>query len=69
MTIWSVRDLVFLLQLMILAFVFSLNNFSREELEADSSVLILLGNFGISKVSALLLNLSKALGAVRRKPS
>ena len=69
MTIWSVRDLVFLLQLMIFALVFSLNNFSREELELDDSVLILLGNFGISKASALLLNLSKAVGDVGIKPS
>ena len=42
MTIWSVKDLVFFLQLMIFALVFSLNNFSREELEPDNSVLILL---------------------------
>lgn len=64
--IWSVRDLVFLLQLIIFALVFSLNNFSREELDPAKSVLILLGKFGISKASALLFfNLSKVVAILK----
>ena len=64
--IWSVRDLVFLLQLIIFALVFSLNNFSREELDPARSVLILFGKFGISKASALLFfNLSKVVAILK----